>query len=275
MSLNGGWLAAIAAWDEYERVHKLRPETTRRTRREQLQLLGRTIGTESPWEVTADQLATWFVGRAWKDETRRSRRTTFRGFYAWGVQSGHVIDSPALSIPVVKASDPNPAPVPDSAWRIAYAMADTRERLMLDLAEGHGLRRAEVAVVWPERDLIEDLDGWSLLVHGKGGKTRVVPLDADVASTLRAMPAGWAFPGRIDGHLSPRWVGRVVADLLPGHHTMHKLRHRAASQVHEAGGGDLALTQDFLGHASPVTTRRYVKVRDGRMRAAIAKARAA
>ena len=123
-------------------------------------------------------------------------------------------------------------------------------------------------MVHPERDMFEDLSGWSLVVHGKGGKRREVPLLEDVARELRALGPGYAFPGEDDGHLSPRWVGTLIGRLLPGDYTMHKLRHRAGTLWHDQIG-DLAVVQDLLGHADPKTTRVYVRVNAQRMREAV------
>jgi integrase len=47
--------------------------------------------------------------------------------------------------------------------------------------------------------------------------------------------------------------------------TPHKLRHYFATRVLESSG-DLAVTQDMLGHQSPVTTRRYAQVANKRMK---------
>jgi len=150
--------------------------------------------------------------------------------------------------------------------------------MMVRLAAELGLRRAEVAQVH-SRDVVEDLVGWSLLVHGKGGRERLVPMPDGLASAVRTYTSeqggGWLFPGADEGHLSPRWVGRLVGRAMPEGWTMHKLRHRAAVRVHEASGRDLTVTQDFLGHASPVTTRVYLPRDDGRLRAAVSAAAAA
>ena len=70
---------------------------------------------------------------------------------------------------------------------------------------------------------------------------------------------GYAFPGADDGHLSPRWVGKIVAELLPGTATMHQLRHRFATRAY-AVDRDVLTVQQLLGHASPATTQRYVVV---------------
>lgn len=88
----------------------------------------------------------------------------------------------------------------------------------------------------------------------------MVPLVPWLVDELRRRPAGWLFPAgpRGRGHLSPDRVGRILAGLLGPGWTAHTLRHRAASDWYERSG-DLMAVQDLLGHASPVTTRRYVR----------------
>lgn len=136
--------------------------------------------------------------------------------------------------------------------------ASPRERLMLRLAGEMGMRRAEVAAVHTS-DLFEDMVGWSLVIHGKGQKDRIVPCPPRIVTALRALPAGYAFPGDDDGHLSPRWVGKLVTNLLEGDWTMHKLRHRFATKAYGIDR-DTFTVQELLGHASPATTRLYVRV---------------
>ncbi|HEY0701064.1 MAG TPA: tyrosine-type recombinase/integrase [Micromonospora sp.] len=216
--------------------------------------------------MTGPALVAWHQDQAWAIETRRAHRTTQRRFYGWAVTQGLIECSPALALPPVRPATPRPRPTPDQAYRAALAAAGPRERLMIRLAAEAGLRRAEVAAVHPERDLVEDLDGWSLWVHGKGGRDRLVPLPASLAAALLRLPAGWAFPGDDGGHLSPRWVGRLVTDLLPGEWTMHSLRHRAGTRWWRTSGGDMFAVQELLGHASPVTTRVYVRVDADRLR---------
>jgi integrase len=171
----------------------------------------------------------------------------------------------------VRPAPPNPRPAPDQVYRPALAAAGRRERLILRLAADHGLRRGEIAVVH-SRDLVEDLDGWSLVVHGKGGRERLVPLLDDVAAELRSLPDGYAFPGRDGGHLSPRWVGRLVTRLLEGDWTTHKLRHRAATAWWEASGHDVLTVGELLGHADPKTTKLYVRVPTAHLRGIVERA---
>lgn len=165
-----------------------------------------------------------------------------------------------------------PRPAPEQAYRSALRAADARGRVILRLAAEVGLRRAEVAQVHG-RDLIEDLTGWSLVVHGKGGRDRIVPLPADLAVEVRAQlmaaGGGWMLPGDDQGHLSPRHVGIIASRLLPGDWTMHTLRHRCASRAY-AGDRDLLSVQQLLGHASVATTQRYVRLPDDALRRAVA-----
>src|SRR5699024_4559569 len=105
--------------------------------------------------------------------------------------------------------------------------ADERERLILRLAAELGLRRTEIALVH-QRDMTEDLDGWSLLVHGKGDKERLLPLINSLSIALRTATlasGGWAFPGGDAGHLSPRYIGTLISRILPPGVTLHQLRH--------------------------------------------------
>lgn len=193
-------------------------------------------------------------------EYKRSLLTSMRSYYRFLQDSGVRADNPALHLARIKPVEPSARPASDIAYYRALKNADERERLMLKLAGVLGLRRGEVAQVHVN-DLIEDIFGYSLLVHGKGGKTRILPLNDDLTRELRKAfkhsASGFAFEGDFDGHLSPAYIGKLVSRLLPSEYSMHSLRHRAATTIH-AKSHDMLLTQKFLGHASPETTQRYV-----------------
>lgn len=176
------------------------------------------------------------------------------------MQNGVVQDNPAARLPKIKTPLPAPRPAPDDIWLELLAAAAPRERLMARLAGEAGLRRAEVAVVRAE-DLIRDLHGWSLIVHGKGGRQRVAPLNDSLAAEFRLLATryGYLFPGQVEGHISPRWVGTMISKLMPPGWSMHKLRHRFATRGY-AGTGNLRAVQEALGHASVATTQRYTAV---------------
>lgn len=265
----GNWGSAIEAWDAYARAGGA-PETTRRTRRDHLGRLARRIDV-GPYEVTAEVLLEYAAAATWATETRRGHYTTLGLFYQWAVETGRMVGpSPALKLPKIRPALPNPRPTPHGVHKRALMVATPRERLMVALAAGAGLRRGEIAQVHT-RDLIEDLGGWSLLVHGKGGKERVVPLTNSLARALLQLETGWAFPGNCHGHLSPRWVGTLLSRLLGEGWTGHTLRHKFATEFYDESGHDVFLLQEVLGHASSETTRRYVKRSRDRARAIMEK----
>lgn len=260
------WNTVIGRFIETERAGGA-PETTLRARREHLEHLARRIGAD-PGDVDGPMVAEYAAGQPWARETRRGRRSTFRKFWGWAIERGHTEVNAADALPRVKAGVANPRPCPDNAYKAALMAARPRERLMLRLSAEMGLRRAEVSCIHA-RDIEDDLGGWSLVVHGKGAKLRTVPLPAGLARELiDQCGRGFAFPGDDAGHLSPRWVGKLITGLLPEFVTMHALRHRFASRAWREGI-DVFVIQSLLGHASPETTRRYVAVPRTAERAAI------
>lgn len=255
------WVSIITAYLLAEAAAG-RPETTRKLRRQQLTRFAREIGC-APADLTADRLVTWVGNQTeWAIETRRSYRNTLNSFTSWAHTAG-VIERPLHGVlPKVRPNVATPRPAPDDVWALALSRADDRTRLMLRLAGEAGLRRAEVAQVH-RRDL---LPGPSLLVHGKGSKDRVVPLSASLAAEIRAAD-GWLFPSG-DGHLHPKSVGNIMAQLLPEGWSMHTLRHRFATRAYR-GSRNLRAVQVLLGHTSIATTERYLAVDDDEVRAAM------
>lgn len=219
-----------------------------------------------PWQTTGAQLLEWAGAQTWSTATRRSQRASMRAFYAWGISAGHCTSAPSDALPRVGPERAIARPTPDHAYRHARAHADARERLILDLAARCGLRRSEIAQVHT-RDLMDDLAGWSLIVHGKGGHTRILPLPDDLARAIR-VAGGWLLPSQRGGHLTPAHVGRLAAAVLPGGWTLHTLRHRFATRAH-AGSRDLIAVQQLLGHASVATTQRYIATERDALRAAL------
>ena len=211
-----------------------------------------------PGDVTTADLMRLLGSRPkWSRATRVMFRSGVKSAYRWAVLAGHVETNPAADIPPMRRGPATPRPAPEHAYASALRAADDDERLMLRLAAEAGLRRAEVAQVHPQRDMVEDLDGWSLWVHGKGSKDRLVPLPDGLARDLRLRGPGWLFPGGVNGHISPHTVGDRCSALLPPGMGMHALRHRFASVAYSARS-DLLAVQQLLGHASPATTQVYV-----------------
>lgn len=246
---------------------RLSPETIA-LRTSHIRRVARSNLSPDPWSITASELLDWTGRHDWSRETARAVRSSLRRFWAWGVKSGRTETDVAAELPAIRPELPRPRPATADIVRRAIASANPRVALMLRLANELGMRRAEVACVYPRNDLVQDLIGWSLLVHGKGTRKRVLPLPADLAEQLRGAGDGYAFPSPTGGHLSPHWVGALVRRAIGDGTTMHQLRHLCATELHDQTH-DLRLVQTVLGHASVATTQRYVAVDESRMREAV------
>lgn len=269
-TLSQSWTEAIRGWMEWLSAAGSSFETIR-VRKGILRAVARRSCTLGPADITSEWLIELFAKHRWSDDHRRNTRTTLVLFFDWCLKSGITTSNPASDLPKMPEGKPKPRPVTDSIWEELLDQADPRERLMARLAAEAGMRRAEVAVAHRD-DLIEDLAGWSLIVHGKGGKQRIVPITPSLAEAIRTyrcidyMPRGYIFPGQIDGHISPGHVGVLISRLMPPGWSMHKLRHRYASRGY-AGTRDIRAVQMALGHASVATTQRYTAVADREVRA--------
>lgn len=287
-----------SAWDDLISAYLIaeagagRSPATLATRRGHLAYMARGLKC-APSRVTEARILAWFGQQTWSMETRRGYRNTAVSFFGWAHRAGGLTRNPAGELPVMRAAVPSPRPAPDSAWNAALSVADPRVRLMLRLAAEAGLRRAEIARVH-RRDLTRGPAGAELLVHGKGGKLRLVPLGDDLAAAIakgvqsadtlaegvtsitplvkgpisNLTLDGYLFPGDEDGHLSPHYVGKLMAGVLPDHWTAHTLRHRFATRAYR-GSRNLRAVQTLLGHSSVATTERYTAVDDDEIRAAM------
>ncbi len=145
-----------------------------------------------------------------------------------------------------------------------------RDRALLGLLLGGGLRRAE-SVSLKRTDV--HLSDALILVVGKGGRVRRVPMSGPVAVAvagwLALLPSAYQhiFPqvSRSGRFLQDRAItGGAVAELLRRRTARagiapvrpHDLRRSCASDCLEAGIDVLAV-QELLGHANPATTLKY------------------
>jgi integrase/recombinase XerC len=244
-----------------------RPRTTIKLRKYQLGRLAERC--RNPWKATSELLLDWLGNPNWGTETRRSMRSALRSFYGWAHASGRIDHNPAALLPPIKPKEPKARPTPEPILRSALHFADERVQLMILLGARQGLRRGEIAVAHTD-DVIEDLAGYSLRVHGKGRKIRIIPLRDEIARRILTLPKGYLFPGNYQGqgHLSPYWVARLVRRCLDDGWTTHTLRHRFVTKTYR-GTRDIHVVQRLAGHARPETTQMYIEMDDESMRAAL------
>lgn len=264
------WESAIAAWVAWLQAGG-RARSSVRLRRYQLLQLGAGVGGR-PGTLTARRLTRWLAGREWSRETRRSSLAALRSFFGWASREGICAADLTADLARLRPVPGVPRPAGEADVTAALSRADPRTRLMVDLAARHGLRRGEIAVVAAD-DLMRSMQGWALVVHGKGGRDRVVPLlDPTAVEIRRQLEDGrrWLFPGRA-GHLTAGHVGVLIGRMLPPGTTPHMLRHRFATVVYRSTR-DILTLQRLLGHVSVATTQRYAAPDPDALRAVVAAA---
>ena len=162
---------------------------------------------------------------------------------------------------------------------------ELRDRAMLELAYGSGLRAEELVNL----DVASlDFDGEEVRVEGKGSKTRVLPTGEQALRTItayleRGRPAlvdnrgeTALFVSKSGRRLSTSdvrrrlrvWTRKVG---LQGTVSPHALRHSFATHLLD-GGADLRVIQELLGHSSISTTQIYTRVESTRLKRAYAQA---
>ncbi|HEY7457800.1 MAG TPA: site-specific tyrosine recombinase XerD [Xanthobacteraceae bacterium] len=128
-------------------------------------------------------------------------------------------------------------------------------------------------------------EGEVIIVRGKGGKERLVPLGQAARRAMQqylslreeagAASSRWLFPSFGDsGHVSRQHVARELkalassAGIEPRKMSPHVLRHAFASHL-LANGADLRIVQALLGHADVSTTQIYTHVLDERLKSMV------
>jgi len=151
-----------------------------------------------------------------------------------------------------------------------------RDAALLELLYGSGLRIAEATALDVD-DL--DLTRSRVVVSGKGGRQRTVPVSEPAVHCLRRWltdgraalatemtPASAVFLNRRGRRLTPRDARRIVDRRASAPTHPHALRHTFATHLLD-GGADLRVVQELLGHSDVATTQRYTHVSKERLRA--------
>ena len=227
--------------------------------------------------------------------TRARRLSAIKQLYRFAFDEGWRDDNPAIQIsgPGKDKKLPKTLSIDDVEKLLIAAEAHgktpadrARHACLMQVLYATGLRVTElvslpVAAVRGDPRLI--------LVRGKGGKERMVPLspparaavqdwlshrDAaeDEARAKGKPPSPFLFPSRgKDGHLTRHWFFNLIKTLAaqagidPAQVTPHTLRHAFATHLLQ-NGADLRAIQTLLGHADVATTEIYTHVLEERLR---------
>ncbi|QXT38496.1 tyrosine recombinase [Gymnodinialimonas ceratoperidinii] len=222
--------------------------------------------------------------------TRARRLSSLKQLYRFAHEEGWRADNPTLQII-------GPARVRKLPGTLSMAEVDA----LLEAAPAHGRTEAErlrnqclMQILYATGLRVTELvslpvsalrgDPNMLLVLGKGGKERMVPLSpparAAIAAWLTHLDAQeeteaqspFAFPSRgKSGHLTRVRFFTLIKELAtkagidPAGVTPHTLRHAFATHLLQ-NGADLRAIQTLLGHADIATTEIYTHILDERLR---------
>ncbi len=223
----------------------------------------------------------------------------WKAFSAWLVEQGHLTVDPMLGITRPRKAETLPVAFSDEQLRAILQAASQpdpdarapwpiRDRALVITLAGTGVRASELCDL-RVGDVIRG-DNPALRVHGKGGKTRVVPLSPAVVESLDAYLADRAerFPAANPAEEDASAQGQRQEDPLfvtyrgaaltrgalkqyvyrwllragvarPEGEAVHAFRHTFATGLIN-NGADLASVRQLLGHASIASTQIYLRM---------------
>ncbi len=252
----------IARYEADMRFRNLLPGTLA-VRRRYLNKFAKDVGFA---EATEDSIIHWLGSRNITPKTQAMWCSTLNAFYKWAAKNS-IFDgytdpktgvkkdfNPVDRVPKARLHGRHPRPMSDDDINKAIAAADPIKKCWMLLGAYCGCRCQEIAFI--EREDILEESGSLHITHGKGDKSRFVPLHPDVLEALKAMPMPTS--GRLwdeDASSISRKGNRYLHG-LGIKSTMHTLRHWYGTHVYRASR-DLVLTQNLMGHSSPTTTAVY------------------
>lgn len=233
-------------------------------------------------DLSAAHLREWVYSL--KDQGRsaatiRRRISAVRTWYRFLLAEGVVTADPSekLESPRGWRSLPDVLTVPEVERLIDSITLDDemafRDRALLELAYGAGLRVSEWCSIGVKDVLLDDL---VVRVFGKGGKERIVPIGRKAAGAvaiylreLRPRLEKGKGEGRLFLNSRGAPLRRMTAWTILKRYverseltkpvTPHTLRHSFATHLLE-GGADLRAVQEMLGHSDISTTQLYTHI---------------
>ncbi|HBR42747.1 site-specific tyrosine recombinase XerD [Sulfitobacter pontiacus] len=236
----------------------------------------------------------WCDAQGLAKSTRARRLSAIKQLYRFAFEEGWRSDNPAIQIagpgqdkrlPKVLSED-EVDQLLDAARHSGRNTSDQlRNTCLMELLYATGMRVSELVSL---RVSAARGDPRLLLIMGKGGKERLVPLSdparealaawlvqrdkTDEAAQAKGKPASiYLFPSRGSaGYLTRHRFYLLIKEFAltagvdPSKVTPHTLRHAFATHL-LANGADLRAIQTMLGHADVATTEIYTHVLEARL----------
>jgi integrase/recombinase XerD len=257
-------------------------------------LARRNLDFDSAGRADVESYLVWCDAQGLAKSTRARRLSAVKQLYRFAFEEGLRTDNPAIQItgpgqdkrlPKVLSEDEVDRLL-DAARNSGRNMQDQlRNTCLMELLYATGMRVSELVSlpISATRG-----DPRLLLIMGKGGKERLVPLSPPARQALHAWlierdkidaaaqekkqpPSRFLFPSRgASGYLTRHRFYlmikefSVVAGVDPSKVTPHTLRHAFATHL-LANGADLRSIQTMLGHADVATTEIYTHVLEARL----------
>jgi integrase/recombinase XerD len=257
-------------------------------------LARRNLDFDSAGRADVESYLVWCDAQGLAKSTRARRLSAVKQLYRFAFEEGLRTDNPAIQItgpgqdkrlPKVLSEDEVDRLL-DAARNSGRNMQDQlRNTCLMELLYATGMRVSELVSlpISATRG-----DPRLLLIMGKGGKERLVPLSPPARQALhdwlierdkidaaanekKQPPSRFLFPSRgASGYLTRHRFYlmikefSVVAGVDPSKVTPHTLRHAFATHL-LANGADLRSIQTMLGHADVATTEIYTHVLEARL----------
>lgn len=242
----------------------------------------RAAGLRDLRAVTAGTVGEYLLARrraGLAPRTLARRRAALAGLHEFALRSGLTPVNPAEDLEPLRVGRrlPRALPLEDVERLLAQTLGEEplrlRDRALLELAYASGLRVSELLGLDVEN---LDLSRRLVVVLGKGDKQRVVPFGGAAARCLKRYleggrpvllknrQIGALFLNRFGRRLSRMGFWKILSGYaraagMATRVSPHVLRHSFATHL-LAGGADLRVVQELLGHASVTTTQVYTEI---------------
>lgn len=221
----------------------------------------------APGALRAEHVERWMGCQRVARGTTRTRFSMVRVFCRWLILRGHLAADPTQHLRAPR--QPRPVPRAVDAARVGDligTLPDSRAHFIVVWMVQLGLRAVELARL-EYGDI--DVEARSVIIHGKGGWQRLLPITEQAWEALlryRATRPEQNGPvlrniRKPSQALSPNCVSRLVSGWMRDaglSHTGHALRHSTATHLFRDHRVDLRDVQQVLGHQALSSTAVYL-----------------